>query len=191
MQKRNDTTKLSFGLAGIVAMMFGFGFALVPLYDVFCDITGLNGKIDNQAVVVAQELSVDKSRTVTVEFVTNIQQYGQWKFKPEVRKLKVHPGEMHTVSFEAVNLTGEDVVAQAIPSVAPGLAAQHLKKTECFCFNQQQFLAKEAKQMPVTFYVDSEIPEDVSILTLSYTLFKLNEDQITQNNRPSTVKKEI
>lgn len=152
--------------------MFGFGFALVPLYDVFCDITGLNGKTGGRYEEVA-EVRVDTSREITVQFMTRNNIGMSWEFRPEVAQVKVHPGAMTEVSFYARNPDKQDMVAQAVPSVSPSRAADHLRKTECFCFNQQVLAAGEEVHMPLTFFVDQDIPEDVTKLTLSYTLFDI------------------
>ena len=134
----------------VTVAMFGFGFAMVPLYDVLCDLTGLNGKTaDKPAAPVSA--AVDQSRLVTVEFVAMMNADSPWEFRPQVSRVQVHPGQVHQVSFYAKNLGTSQRVAQAVPSVAPGLAAKHFKKTECFCFTRQEFLAGEGKDMPVVF----------------------------------------
>ncbi|MFO7858069.1 MAG: cytochrome c oxidase assembly protein [Ectothiorhodospiraceae bacterium] len=152
--------------------MFGFGFALVPLYDVICDITGLNGSVDLQASEY-QESAENSDRRVTVEFVATVNEGRPWDFEPETRRLEVTPGELHTVTFETVNNTSADTVTQIVPSVAPGTASRHLRKTECFCFTEQAFDAGETRDMSVTFFVDPELSERTNTLTLSYTLFDL------------------
>ena len=156
-------------------LMFGFGFALVPLYDVICDITGLNGQDDALLTSASASTSVDLSRTVTIEFVTSVNAAGDWAFAPETQRISLHPGESHRVMFHAENPKAQAVVAQAVPSVSPWRAAKYLRKTECFCFSQQSFDASEAKEMPVIFTVDPELPDDVDTLTLSYTLFDVTE----------------
>lgn len=158
-----------------VAAMFGFGFVLVPLYNVFCEITGLNGKTATVASSMSKGV-VDTERTVTVEFVANINVSAPWKFTPAVTKMQVHPGEFYRTSYYARNLTAEPLVGQAVPSVAPGQAAQHFQKIECFCFTRQAFPPNEGRDMPVVFMVDPALPKDISTVTLSYTFFKL-EDQ--------------
>lgn len=152
--------------------MFGFGFALVPLYDVFCAVTGLNGKTTGRiSIAQAQQGEVDKGRTVTVEFVATTNEGLRWEFAPRVAKLKVHPGEVNQVSYYVRNLTGNTVVGQAIPSVAPGIAARYMNKTECFCFTQQTLTPYETREMPVRFVVDRDLPREIETLTLSYTFF--------------------
>ena len=152
-----------------VTAMFGFGFAMVPLYNVFCDLTGLNGKVGGRVEAVGVE--ADLNRTVMVEFVANLNQTMPWEFRPEVSRMEVHPGKVYRTSFYAQNRTDRIMVGQAIPSVTPGTAAQHFKKTECFCFTEQQFAAGEGRDMPVMFMVDPELPDDVPVVTLSYTFF--------------------
>ncbi|OKY26659.1 cytochrome c oxidase assembly protein [Thalassotalea sp. PP2-459] len=156
----------------IVFAMFGFGFAMVPLYDVFCDITGLNGKTSN---VAAQEnqAGIDKSRLITVQFISHLSKGIPWKFEPMVKEIKVHPGEMKLVKFYAKNEAAHDIIGQAVPSVSPGRAAIYFQKIECFCFNQQPLKAQEDVEMALQFYVDTELPKEVSTITLSYTLFDI------------------
>ena len=166
---RGSNGKLIKRLLLLVAGMFGFGFAMVPIYDVFCDLTGLNGKTAGRAEVVRTEVDLD--RTVVVEFVASVNQTMPWDFRPEVSRMEVHPGKMYRTSFHAKNRTDRTMVGQAIPSVTPGLAAQHFKKTECFCFTEQQFSAGEGRDMPLLFMVDRELPAEIKVLTLSYTFF--------------------
>ncbi|HEY0916848.1 MAG TPA: cytochrome c oxidase assembly protein, partial [Solimonas sp.] len=152
----------------VVAGMFGFGFALVPMYNALCDAIGLNGKVKMQASV-AEPVQVDTSRTVTVQFVTTVNGGRTWEFRAEEASVKVHPGEMRAVNFYARNTEGRDLIAQAVPNVAPMQAAKHMRKTDCFCFNQQPFAAGEEKHMPVVFMLDPALPKDVDTVTLSYT----------------------
>lgn len=149
--------------------MFAFGYALVPIYSVFCKATGLNGKTNNVADVAS--LGVDESRIITVTFLATNNQDLPWEFRPETISVKVHPGESKQVAYYAKNKTGKTMTVQAIPSVSPGLAAKYLKKTECFCFKQQTFKAGQAMDMPLIFHLDRNIPKSVRYLTLSYTLF--------------------
>jgi cytochrome c oxidase assembly protein subunit 11 len=151
--------------------MFGFGFALVPLYDVFCDVTGINGKTGRIAAEAALSKKVDKDRTVTVEFLSSVHGDLAWDFKPVVRRVKVHPGEVTEVNYVAHNRTGEMVSGQAVPSLAPGLAARYFNKTECFCFTRQTLGPNEEKLMPLRFVVDPELPEEIGTVSLSYTFF--------------------
>lgn len=156
----------------VVFGMFGFGFALVPLYDVFCDITGLNGKTNETAAAYLAD-GIDTSRTVNVQFISRMAQGIPWKFEPIQREITVHPGEMKFIQFYAKNESNRDIVGQAVPSVSPGLAAAYFQKIECFCFTQQPLKSKEEVEMGLQFYVDPELPEDISTLTLSYTLYDI------------------
>jgi cytochrome c oxidase assembly protein subunit 11 len=144
-------------LVVVVLAMFGFGFALVPLYDVFCEITGINGKTGRIAAEDALTRQVDENRLVTVEFLASVNSDLPWEFRPLVRKVRVHPGEITEVKYFASNKTGDPVAGQAIPSVAPGQAAKYFNKTECFCFTRQTLGPKEGKEMPLRFVVDPEI----------------------------------
>ena len=158
------------GIAAVV--MFGFGFALVPLYDVFCDITGLNGKTGRMAQEEALSQTVDEDRLVTVEFLATVHSDLPWEFKPMVRRIKVHPGEVTEVNYYARNKTENLVAGQAVPSVAPGLAAKYFNKTECFCFTRQTLAPGEGKEMPLRFIVDPALPENVRTVSLSYTFYQ-------------------
>jgi len=158
---------------GIAALlMFGFGFALVPLYDVLCDVTGLNGKTGRIELEQALTTQVDENRLVTVEFVGRANSDLPWEFRPLVRRVKVHPGEVTEVHYFAKNTTDHTIVGQAIPSLAPGQAAKYFNKTECFCFTQQTLAANESREMPLRFVVDPALPEDVRTVSLSYTFFQ-------------------
>ncbi len=149
--------------------MFGFGFALVPLYDVFCDITGLNGKGYSQQVNTS--LSIDNSRKVKVEFVTYLNKQLPWQFEPEIKSIELHPGEHYLINFVATNTSSELTTGKAVPSISPGYGAQYLVKTECFCFQDQPLEGYAKATMPLIFYIDPAIPTDMSTLTLAYTLF--------------------
>lgn len=161
-------------LALVVVGMFGFGYALVPLYDVLCDITGINGKTNAQAVKeVAYQ--IDKDREIKVEFLTTLNEATPLSFWVQTRMLKVHPGQYYTVNFYAENKTNETRVVRAIDSVSPGLAKDYLKKTVCFCFSQQTFKPHERKIMPVRFVIEPELPAQYKTITLSYTFFDNTE----------------
>ena len=168
--ENKKTKNLVKKLSLIVIAMFGFGFALVPLYDVFCDITGLNGKTANEAAQ-ANEGGVDITREIKVQLISHNAKDMPWQFRPEIAEITVRPGETKVVKFYAKNETSLKMVGQAVPSVAPGRAASHFKKIECFCFEQQTLEAQEEVWMPLQFYIDTDIPVDVTTLTLSYTLF--------------------
>ena len=161
----------------VVVGMFGFGFAMVPLYDVFCDITGLNGKTGDQAALV-DGLKIDTSREVEVEFVASLNENMPWEFKPLQHSVTVHPGEPTRIEYVAINRTDKAITGQAVPSVAPGQAAEYFQKTECFCFTEQVLQPGERIDMPVSFYVDPEMVEDrdakyIHTITLSYTFYEI------------------
>jgi cytochrome c oxidase assembly protein subunit 11 len=173
-EQSQKSSRMVLKLAGAAIGMFGFGFALVPLYDVICDITGLNGKTGEQYVQSA-EATIDKDRTVTIQFLANNNDAMSWDFRPKMRSMKVHPGEVNTTSFYVKNPASTTILAQAVPSVTPFTAAAYLHKTECFCFTQQQLAAGESMDMPLRFIIDSDLPEHIQTLTLSYTLFDITE----------------
>ncbi|TFW08329.1 cytochrome c oxidase assembly protein [Oxalobacteraceae bacterium OM1] len=159
-------------LCVVAVLMFGFGYALVPIYKQICELTGVNVLTPKDAKVEsASNTQVDTSRTIVVEFDANAQ--GPWRFRPTVASMKVHPGEMAQVVYEVVNTQSRSIDAQAIPSYAPQQASAHFKKLECFCFKQQTLGPNEAKQMPVVFYIDPALPKDVKTITLSYTFFEV------------------
>ncbi len=170
-------TKLVKVLVLVVLGMFGFGYALVPLYDVLCEVTGINGKVEAAAVDEVNYV-VDKNREITVEFMTSLNEATPMVFRSELKKLKIHPGEYYTVNFYAENKTDKVMVARAIPSISPGLAAEFFKKTECFCFSEQTFKAREGRTMPVRFVVDPELPEKYKTITLAYTFFDNTETSV-------------
>ena len=156
----------------LTACMFGFGFAMVPIYDVFCDITGLNGKTGRVSEAESQRMGVDENRLITVEFVSTINgAAGPWEFTPKRARMQVNPGELYTTHYVARNLSDGTRVGRAVPSVAPAVASRFFQKTECFCFQRQDFAAREAREMPLTFVIDPRIPPGVDTVTLSYTFF--------------------
>jgi cytochrome c oxidase assembly protein subunit 11 len=165
-------------------LMFGFGFALVPLYDVFCEITGLNGKTSDIAAT-AEKAVPDLKREVTIEFLARPNASMPWMFQPQIRKMKVHPGEIQLVYYEAQNQTGFTMAGQAVPSVSPGQAALYFNKMECFCFTRQVLTAGQKLLMPLQFYVDPALPEQFSTITLSYTLYDMTEHTKTASLTPS------
>ena len=170
-QPSQSTARITGKLLLLVVCMFGFGYLMVPIYDVLCDITGLNGKT---GVVEAEQVDatqVDYSREITVEFVANLNQGARWEFEPEVFSMKVNPGKLYTTQYLARNLADREVTGQAVPSVAPRTASRFFNKTECFCFTSQLFAANEMRQMPLTFVIDPNIPQTVKTVTLSYTFF--------------------
>jgi cytochrome c oxidase assembly protein subunit 11 len=151
--------------------MFGFAFALVPLYDVICEVTGLNGKTGGRYEYVEADAAVDEGRVVTIRFVTNTNEAMPWAFGARAGGMTVHPGGINEAIFYAHNPTSQVMVAQTIPSVAPGRAASYFHKTQCFCFDQQVLQPGEAVEMPVRFIVDRDLPESIGTISLSYTMF--------------------
>jgi cytochrome c oxidase assembly protein subunit 11 len=169
--RKEANKKLAIKLVWVVVGALLFAYALVPLYNVLCSVTGLNGKTDNSAYTLAKA-KVDNTRVVTVQFVSSVMPGLGWNFYPKQASVTVHPGQITRVFFEVKNTTSEKVAGQAIPSVTPGKAAAYLKKIECFCFVQQTLGAGEAKEMPLRFFVSPDLPEDVKEMTLSYSFFK-------------------
>ena len=165
-----DNKKVTRNLLFVVLGMFCFGFALIPLYDVFCEYTGLNGKTGVQ-YVAEEQMQIDSNRKIKVDFLANTNDGMPWEFKALTYSVSVHPGEATRVEFVIRNKTDKDIIGQATPSVSPGLAAGYFQKTECFCFTEQKLKAGEEKIMPVVFIVDPAIDEDISEITLSYTFF--------------------
>jgi cytochrome c oxidase assembly protein subunit 11 len=163
-------------LAVVVAAMFAFGYALVPIYKSICDALGINVLSKAERLAVGQDgksvnTQIDRTRTITVEFDANAR--GPWDFKPALRSLTVHPGEMATVMYEFRNRQDRAMAAQAIPSYAPKQATAHFNKLECFCFNEYTLAPGESKQWPVVFVIDPKLPKDVTTITLSYTFFEV------------------
>ncbi len=170
-----DNQRMLGKLVVVAALMFGFGYALVPLYKAICDALGINvlalgeGRVAQNTKL--RNTQVDTSRSVTVEFDANAR--GPWEFKPAQPLVKVHPGELATVMYEFRNVQNRTMVAQAIPSYAPQHVAAHFTKIECFCFAEHTLKPGETKQWPVTFVIDPKLPKDVSTITLSYTFFEV------------------
>ena len=169
--RRGENRRLTLRLLGFAAGAFAFGFALVPLYDVLCDITGVGNPKDLLRASKVETIQHDESRLVTVEFVADLPSVGNWEFRPVVAEMKVHPGRLYEVDYVAHNLTGRDTVAQAIPNVAPGKATAYFRKTECFCFTPQHFAKNEQRTMPVRFVVDPNLPKSLDRITLSYVFY--------------------
>ncbi|MBP0588852.1 cytochrome c oxidase assembly protein [Paraburkholderia sp. LEh10] len=170
---RSFNRSMLFKLVAVAFLMFGFGFALVPMYRAICEVTGINNLVQRDATArEAKNTQVDMSRTISIEFDANAR--GPLGFKPEQHSMDVHPGEVTTVMYEVSNEQARSIQAQAIPSYAPKQATEYFKKIECFCFTQQTLKANETKRMPVVFVVDPKLPKDVKTITLSYTFFELN-----------------
>jgi cytochrome c oxidase assembly protein subunit 11 len=164
-------------LAVVTALMFAFGYALVPIYRTICEALGINvlslseRETSAGAIKYDRNTQVDTSRTITVEFDANAR--GPWDFKPALRSIDVHPGEIATVMYQFKNIQNRTMAAQAIPSYAPMQAMRYFNKLECFCFSEYTLKAGESKQWPVVFVIDPKISKDVKTITLSYTFFEV------------------
>lgn len=175
--KTRENKNVTLRLVALAIGMFGFAFALVPLYNVICDITGLNGRTVTQAALLEEITppAAVQDRQVRVEFLAKAARGLPWEFRPLENEMTVRIGEMKRATFFVRNRGNAAVTGQAVPSVAPGQAALYLKKIECFCFEQQELLAGGEMEMGVSFYVDAELPADISQLTLSYTMFNISD----------------
>ena len=173
---RRDNRRMVAKLGVVAALMFGFGYALVPVYRAICNALGINvlslAELQGAGLANAKVSSqVDTSRTITVEFDANA--HGPWHFKPERTSIQVHPGELATVMYEFRNAQNRTMAAQAIPSYAPKQATAHFNKLECFCFAEYTLAPGEARRWPVVFVIDPKLPKDVTTITLSYTFFEV------------------
>ena len=178
---RADNRRMLGKLVVVAGVMFGFGYALVPMYRAICEALGINvlSLIEQRASAglwgnnhrKATNTQVDTTRTVTVEFDANVR--GPWDFKPAIRSIQVHPGELTTVQYEFRNIQNRTMAAQAIPSYAPRQSSSHFNKLECFCFNEYTLAPGESKTWPVAFVIDPKLPKDVTTITLSYTFFEV------------------
>jgi cytochrome c oxidase assembly protein subunit 11 len=164
--------RLILQLCLFTAGSFAFGFALVPLYSVLCDITGYGNRsrLEQPSTIAA---APDRSRTVTVEFASASASFGDWEFHPEARSIEIHPGQLYEAKFLARNLRAQPVTAQAVPSISPGQATQYFHKTECFCFTPQSFDAHQVRELSVRFIVDPKLPGNIDRLTLAYAMYDL------------------
>lgn len=177
MARQRENLKMVGKLCVITLGMFAFGYALVPMYKAICEATGINilslseQQVPGARAQMPANTQVDRSRTVTVEFDVNSR--GPWHFKPAVRSVQVHPGELNTVVYEFQNIQNRTMAAQAIPSYAPKQAMAHFNKLECFCFTQYTLAPGEKKEWPVAFVIDPKLPKDVTTITLSYTFFEV------------------
>lgn len=171
-EKRQSAASLAVRLAVVAVGMFGFGYLLVPAYDVFCEITGLGGRTNETPATAVAAPQAD--RNVDLEFVTTVNQAAPWTFEAKAPGMSIHPGGIYEAVFLAENLSGRQQVAQAVPSIAPAQAAEYFKKLDCFCFTTQEFAPNEERELLVRFVVDRELPEYVDTITLSYTLFDTN-----------------
>lgn len=181
MHRRLQNLGMAGKLTAVALAMLGFGYALGPIYDAICRVTGINvlalserniwGQPTGTTVASVSNTQVDTSRTITVEFDTNVR--GPWQFAPSVRTMQVHPGALNTVNYEFQNVQNRRMAAQAIPSYAPQQAGAHFNKLECFCFNQYVLEPGEKKTWPVVFVIDPKLSKDVKTITLSYTFFEV------------------
>ncbi|WP_027995358.1 cytochrome c oxidase assembly protein [Simplicispira psychrophila] len=182
MRRHRENARMVLKLIVITLGMFAFGYALIPIYKRICEMTGINilalserqvpgNGSAGRDVRLPANTQIDRSRTITVEFDANAR--GPWKFKPAIRSLKVHPGELATVMYEFQNVQNRRMAAQAVPSYAPARAAAHFNKLECFCFNQYTLEPGEKKEWPVAFVIDPRLSKDVATITLSYTFFEV------------------
>jgi cytochrome c oxidase assembly protein subunit 11 len=169
--RQRENRRLTWQLAAIAAGSLGFGFALVPLYNVLCAVTGYGDQARLRERVAAAVGHPDLTRTVTVEFLADVASSGTFEFRPVVRTVEVHPGQLYTAQFYAHNLTGRDTVAQAVPNIAPSEVAAYFHKTECFCFSPQHFRLDEGRDMPVRFFIDPSLPKHIELVTLAYTFY--------------------
>jgi len=156
----------------VAAIMFGFGFALVPFYEKICEVTGIRNVFQPDAIA-AQNMQVDATREVTIEFDANTQRL-PWTFKPLQASVSVHPGELTQVMYEVKNTLDRPITGQAVPSYSPQQAALYFRKMDCFCFQQQTLGPGEVRTMPVVFVIDPKLPPELNTVTLSYTFFEVN-----------------
>ncbi|MBV8495295.1 MAG: cytochrome c oxidase assembly protein [Gammaproteobacteria bacterium] len=167
---RRENRNMTWKLLAIAAGSFGFGFALVPLYYTLCAVTGYGDRTKLLEKVAAIE-HPQRERTVTVEFLASVASAGTFEFRPVVRTVRIHPGQLYTAEFYARNLSGRDTVAQAVPDIAPSEVAAYFHKTECFCFTPQHFALDEGRVMPVRFIIDPALPGHIDLITLAYTFY--------------------
>jgi cytochrome c oxidase assembly protein subunit 11 len=185
-----DNRRMVGKLAVVAVLMFGFGYALVPMYRAICTALGINvlsmseKLIPGQSKATPANTQVDTSRTITVEFDANAR--GPWDFKPAKRYVEVHPGELTTVMYEFKNTQNRTMAAQAIPSYAPKQATPHFNKLECFCFNEYTLKPGESREWPVVFVIDPKLPKDVKTITLSYTFFEIGGKVAVQAKEPQS-----
>ncbi|HKB83376.1 MAG TPA: cytochrome c oxidase assembly protein [Burkholderiales bacterium] len=151
--------------------MFGFGYALVPLYKKICEVTGINAV--EKANAPLPNTQIDTGRLVALEFDANVRSDLPWKFRPLQVSLKVHPGQLVQVMYEVRNISDRAITGQAIPSYGPQIAGLYFRKLDCFCFAKQNFAPGEVRQMPVVFVIEPGLPKDVTTVTLSYTFFNV------------------
>ncbi|WP_261817869.1 cytochrome c oxidase assembly protein [Vibrio gallicus] len=174
MPSSMSNKKLTAVLCGTTLAMFGFGFALVPLYDILCEQLGINGKTSSEAAVAPLAMQVDTSRTIKVEFISHIANDLPLTFEPQKQVIQVHPGQVVRTAYFATNQSKSPMIAQAVPSVSPGMGATHFNKIECFCFNHQPLQGLAKAELPLIFYVEHDLPQSIHTLTLAYTLYDIS-----------------
>jgi cytochrome c oxidase assembly protein subunit 11 len=174
---RSLTRKLWWFVVGA----FAFGWALVPLYDVLCSVTGYGSKKELLVAAHAAE-RVDMARWVTVEFLSSVPTVGAWEFAPEQTEIKVHPGQLYEATFLAKNMINQAVIAQAVPSVAPNMATQYFRKTDCFCFTPQKFEANQERELNVRFFIDPSLPRNIDRVTLGYAIYDVTQTKSALQN---------
>ena len=178
-QQSISNRSLTARLLVFAVAMFAFGFVVLPpLYDVFCDITGFGGRANATAITAIEE--PDLTRTVRVEFVTTVNEYAPWSFSADVDSMEIHPGQLYFATFSATNRSAQQLTGQAVPSIAPVAANEHFKKIECFCFTSQEFEASERRSLPLQFIVDPDLPDYVDTITLSYTMFAIENSYVSR-----------
>jgi cytochrome c oxidase assembly protein subunit 11 len=164
-------------LAVISTAMFIAVFTIMPpLYNLLCEVTGLR---KTEGAYKAEEIKVDRSREVTVRFVATHNDAMPWDFYPLEFKVKVNPGEKKVVQYYARNNTDRAMIAQAVPSISPFNAVNYFHKIECFCFNHQPLAPGESAELGLQFVIDQDLPEKVTTITLSYTLFDITDQAQT------------
>lgn len=171
--RRKANARLVWGMVFAAVVMFGFGFAIAPFYDAICDYVGIGGRVKEASQ--EQAYQADQAREVTVEFVTAVNGDMPLEFRAETAKLKVHPGQYYTVNFYAENTSDKKLVGRAIPSISPVWASANFKKTECFCFSEQEFEPHKGRLMPVRFVVDPAVQADITEMALAYTFFDITD----------------
>jgi cytochrome c oxidase assembly protein subunit 11 len=169
----------------LVGSMFCFSYLLVPVYAVFCEITGLNGKTDRREAPARRNDKIDYAREVKVEFMSAVAADLPWDFQPRSSSVRIHPGQSGTMEYVAMNRSLTPGTGRAVPSIAPNHAARFFVKTECFCFSEQSLLAGERKELPLRFVVDPNLPAEVRIITLSYTFYPVAPDATKTGNKIS------
>jgi len=180
-RQQQSNRRLTRQLWWFVVGAFAFGWALVPLYDVLCSVTGYGSKKELLVAAHAAE-RVDVNRVVTVEFLSTVPTVGTWEFAPEQSEIRVHPGQLYEATFRAKNLIAQPVTAQAVPSIAPNEATQYFRKTDCFCFTPQHFEANQERELKVRFFVDPALPRNMDRVTLGYAMFDVPQNKVAVLN---------